>query len=1297
MEPMAAVDDPAGTAAALVPFVPRLTLEWLRDHPERRWLEVDGTLAFVDISGFTAMSERLSALGKAGAEEVTDVMNATFAALLDVAYAEGGGLLKFGGDALLLLYDGEDHARRAARAAFEMRRTLRTIGRPRTSAGAVQLRMHVGMHSGRLHFFLVGEAHRELLVTGPGATRTVEMEAASEAGEILVSPETAARVEQAAIGDEKGPGRLLQAAPDVRGTLAPLPDVSEIPLQKAVPTMLRRQLLEAGPPEGEHRSAAIGFVRYSGVDEVIATEGPEAAADGLEALVRVLQEAAEEHRVTFLESDVDRDGGRIVLVAGAPETSGDDEERLLRTLRAAIDAGMPFPVHVGANRGRVFTGQVGAEYRRTYTVLGDTAALAARLMARAGEDEILVAAEAFKRGGRRFAAEELEPFQVKGKSEPVLAYRLGELTPESPAQVAEEVASDSRPPFVDRERERAVLGAAVAPVRMGFGTLVELVGEPGIGKSRLAEELETNCGDMRKVTTRCDQYESKTAYYPFRPLLRSLLDVELNGGGGHNRTVLAERLGTIDTELVPWTPLLAAPLDVEVESTPEVDDLDPAFWRARLHGVVGKLLGGLLESPTLFMFEDVHWMDDASSELLRFLGSQLPTKPWLACTTRRPVEGGFAAADGTPPLPALTLRLEPLPEADAKTLVKAAAGDRALSDDEVAALLERGAGNPLFLQELAGPDDGTERAEELPETVEALLATRIDRLSPGDRALLRWASVLGVSFSSSLIAEVLEEQEEAVAAASEAWERVGEFVERDPDVPGAFRFRHALIRDAAYEGLPYRRRREIHERVAEVIERRHGDRPDEAAELLALHFQRAERWPEAWRYSVDAGRRAASKYANVEASQFFEQALGLVQQVPDLPPANVARVWEELGDVRMLRGAYEDADSAFESARRLLGGDPLEQARLMRKEAVARVRHGRYEPALARLSEALQALEGVDGAAAHRARLLAWHAAVLQHQRLPGEAVEWCERAIAEAKGTDAEDAEAHAYALLDWAYVTLGRREEAVYSDRAAEIYERLGELVRLAWVLNNQGTLAYIDGDWESAVRLWQRAIETFRRTGDETDAATAALNVAEVRIDQGRADEVEAMLRAALDARRAAGNLLNVADVAGLLARQSARLGRFEESHALLEEARALYAAEDDEVELLTTDTRLVECLLLEGSTEEALALAGETLARAEGIRGVAVVVAELHRLQGTALAQSGELAAAETALEESLRLARQEGENFGARNPEYEAAVTLSVLARVQALLGKPTEDLEWERDAIFARLGVANVPEPPFPA
>ncbi len=1284
----------SSASVELIPFVPRITVEWLQENPELRWLEVDGTISFVDISGFTAMSERLSNIGRAGAEEVTDVMNATFSALLDVAYAEGGGLLKFGGDALLLLYDGDDHAARAARAAFEMRRTLRTIGRPRTSAGSVMLKMHAGLHSGRFQFFLVGGSHRELLVTGPAATRVVEMEAASEAGEILVSPETAALLEPETLGDDKGPGKLLQAAPAGSAKLIPMPDVGSTPIEVAVPAPLRAQLLEVGPLEGEHRHAAVAFVRFAGTDEIVATEGAAAAAEALHALMETIQVAADEHEVTVLESDIDRDGGRIILVAGAPQTFGDDEERLLRTLRAAVDQGLPLPVHVGVSEGRVFAGQVGATFRRTYTILGDTAALAARLMARAGEDEIWVSASAFSRGGGSFAATELEPFQVKGKADAVRAVVLGDLLPET--ERTGETADDELP-FVDRERERAVLSASVAPVRMGFGTLVELIGEPGIGKSRLAEELRTHCADMELVTLRCEQYESSTPYHVFTSFFRSLLDVPLTDAGAANRFALGERLRAVDEELVPWVPLLGAPLDAEVESTPEVDDLDPSFRRARLHGVLGTLLGRLLDSPTLLLFEDVHWMDDASTELLRHLGTQLPTRPWLTCTTRRPSGGGFLAAEGTPPLPAMTLRLEPLPPDDAKSLIRAAAGGRELSEEELGAIFDRGAGNPLFLRELAAPEEAGGAGEQLPETVEALVATRIDRLAPADRALLRWASVLGTSFSGAVIADVLDGDPTA-ASDSEAWSRLGEFVERDPDVPGGFRFRHALIRDGAYEGLSYRRRRELHGRVADVIARREAGRADDSAELLSLHYYRAERWPETWRYSVDASRRAEEKYANVETTQFLERALEAANSWSEAPADEVAKVWELLGDVRMRMAAYEDAASAYREARAFWGGDAVHEARLVQQEAVVRLRLGNYPQALRRLSQALRLIEGVEGvaAAAQRAHLFNWYAGVLQHQWRPSDAISWCNRAIAEAEASGAEDALAHAYFILDWAYLALGRHDEAVYSPRAVEIYERLGALDRLAWALNIMGGRAYLAGRWEEAIEHADRARRTFLRIGDEMNATVAALNVACIRSDQGRLEEAEPLFRSGLELRRVAGNPLKVADAASELGRFAGRTGNFDEAHSLLAEAHELFSTEGDEVEALAADVWRVESLVHQGASAAALELADHALGRTKTTPGVAILAAMLQRLRGWAFMQLRDLERAGAAFDESLKLARIEGENIGMRSADYEVALTLDALGRLGEMVGGPIEDLERERDAIVAKLAVMQLQRPPLP-
>jgi len=189
---------------------------------------------------------------------------------------------------------------------------------------------------------------------------------------------------------------------------------------------------------------------------------------------------------------------------------------------------------------------------------------------------------------------------------------------------------------------------------------------------------------------------------------------------------------------------------------------------------------------------------------------------------------------------------------------------------------------------------------------------------------------------------------------------------------------------------------------------------------------------------------------------------------------------------------------------------------------------------------------------------------------------------------------------------------------------------------------------------------------------------------------------VLREVLEVRRAGGIPLEVAEAASVVGRHSARVGNADEARALLEEARELYAAEGDEVELLTTDARIVEALVLAGAGEEALALAAEALTRAETTPGVSVVVANLHRLRAWALMQAGDLEGAGEALDESLRLARLEDENFGIRSADYESALTLDALARLQSLTGEPADELEAERDAIFERLGVVKVPEPLLP-
>src|SRR5438445_8421961 len=252
--------------ATLLPYLPRLAAEWDLDAPGASWRSLDATCCFVDISGFTALSERLARRGRIGAEELTEVLNHVFGRMLGIAYDKGGSLLKFGGDALLLLFSGDDHAVIGAEAAVAMRAALREARTLPTSVGRLNLRMSTGIHSGTFHFFRVGDSHRELLVGGPAASATTRMEHGADAGEIVVSEATAARLPARACGDPKGDGRLLRWRKVVEGGPGPLPlhDPTAAAIDLAVPVALRSHLRDAAG-EPEHRMASVAFVKFQGV------------------------------------------------------------------------------------------------------------------------------------------------------------------------------------------------------------------------------------------------------------------------------------------------------------------------------------------------------------------------------------------------------------------------------------------------------------------------------------------------------------------------------------------------------------------------------------------------------------------------------------------------------------------------------------------------------------------------------------------------------------------------------------------------------------------------------------------------------------------------------------------------------------------------------------------------------------------------------------------------------------------------------------------------------------------------
>jgi class 3 adenylate cyclase len=864
---------------ALAPYVPRLALEWDLDAAGARWRAQEATCCFVDISGFTALSERLARRGRIGAEELTEVLNHVFSRMLEVAYTKGGALLKFGGDALLLAFTGDDGAIMAAQGAVAMRAALREARTLPTSVGRVNLRMSVGVHTGTFHLFRVGGTHQELLISGPAATATTRMEQTADAGEIVISPETADRLPAGAVGAAKGDGRLLRWRHVVDGGPGPIPPrpTSSTAVAACVPVALRARLAQRGG-ESEHRLASVAFIKFQGVDDLLTSGGADRTAAALETVVRTIQDAADAESVTFLASDIDADGGKVILTTGVPATLEDDEGRLLRAARRIAEARHPLPVRIGVNRGHVFAGDIGTEYRRTFTVMGDTVNLAARLMAAAKPGEILATASVLDHARTHFTTDALEPFSVKGKSEPVQAFAVGRA-------VGSRSASFGSLPFQGRDKEVATLRDALRSATAGRGSTVLVDAERGVGKTRLVSEFARRVPPGQVLWLQGEPHGVGVPYQPLRAALRAVLGIDARDrpDAGHQLRVA---LGKLDGSLLPFAPLLAAAVEAEVPSTPESDAVAEEFVRSRIADLVVSTLDAACPTPLLVVAEDAHWFDDTTSDICGRLAAATASRPWLLCVTRRPdVTGGFAPLD-----PETRLPLALLTDDVARELVDVATGTAPLRPHERDVVVARAGGNPLFLEELLRIVRATD-VESLPDTLDAVAMREIDALATTPRRVLRLASVLGRSFDRRLLGQLLDA--ESVASGPNPLAELRTQLVPDGD-GGQVRFRHALLQEAAYQSLPFRQRLDLHRKVGEALEHDAED-PDAVAPALSLHFLSAQDWARTWRYARVAGRVAQQAHAHGEVVVHLDRAVTACRRLGIVNDEECAPVFSELG------------------------------------------------------------------------------------------------------------------------------------------------------------------------------------------------------------------------------------------------------------------------------------------------------------------------------------------------------------------------------------------------------------------
>jgi tetratricopeptide (TPR) repeat protein len=607
-----------------------------------------------------------------------------------------------------------------------------------------------------------------------------------------------------------------------------------------------------------------------------------------------------------------------------------------------------------------------------------------------------------------------------------------------------------------------------------------------------------------------------------------------------------------------------------------------------------------------------------------------------------------------------------------------------IDDDVLTRLVERAGGNPLFLNELVANVGQVADADELPETLEGVILNRIDALPPEERSLLRRMSVFGGSFSHRIAAEVLGDA--LPPRGDRRWRRLEDFL--DTSDVDRLTFRHTLLMDAAYRSLPYRVRESLHGAVGDALERTAGA-VDDVAELLSQHFFHARRYDAAWRYSKVAAERAQAVFANSETARFYERALDAARHGVQVPGEVLFGVHEALGDTLKRLGRLADAERAYARARRLDPGSALAMSNLALKRAQVRQQSGEFVQALRWLRHAEEILaDEVDtDVAKQRARIAVARASVAKDRGRAALIVRWCEMARMYAASCGDADIEAHASFLLDYGYVASGRRDLAVHSRRALQLFEDSGNLWGQGAVLNNMGAYAYWGGRWDEAVDLYTRARAILERLGDVTAAAVAIDNIGEIRSDQGHYEDAQQLLIQALDVRERVGDGSNLGFALNNLGRLRTRQGRFDEALALLTQARELSQSVGVSWDAVEAGVRSVECLLHMGDTDPATEMAFALL----GDRASAPDRAQqgtLHRMLGYAYLHAGDMRAAADEFEVSLRDAREVG-------LAIEEAMTLRALGHLDVAAGRDPLLHFTQAQHRLDSLGVVAVAEPPW--
>ena len=828
---------------------------------------------------------------------------------------------------------------------------------------------------------------------------------------------------------------------------------------------------------GERRIVTVLFCDV--VDSTAMAEqlDPEDWAEIMEDAFAALSEPVKRYEGTVVRLM----GDAILAIFGAPVAHEEDPQRavlagleMTQSLaplaeRVRADHQFDFRVRVGINTGPVMVGQVGTDAAVEYTAMGDAVNVAARMEQTAPPGTVQISAETHRFVAPYFEFESLGDIEVKGKKAPISAFRVLGRREHADRSLAAKIIES---PLVGRAPELAKLRKLLDDLREGRGQIVCLIAEPGLGKSRLVQELRESWNDREGSwrEARGVSFEMARPYGLFRGLLSdrfgigesdppNVIQEKVRGDGGLPETDPDRIVRVVEALLGSGSSSDDTALEGE-ELKQETYEAMSLLWRQSAQA-----------GPTVIVFEDLHWADPASIELLGrllSLSEELPLA--FICTTRPDRQSpGWSLkqiAETEHPHHYTEIWLEPLADEESNELAGALAGGPNLPPQLLRLILRKTEGNPLFLEEIIlsliegdylvrdtegrlvqGAADIDEIA--LPESLQAILLARIDRLEPEARRVLQLASVIGRQFARQILSETLA-GDGSLDGHLRNLERVDLIREASRIPEFRYIFKHELVKDAAYGSILRRSRAEFHRRVAEAIETLHADGLEGDADRLAYHYAQAGEDERALKYQAIAGDSAVRLYANAEAITHYTKAIETIPSVADPGPGlSQAILLHKRGQVHERIGAFEPARSDFEASRTLASEAHDLNGEWQALTALGRLWAGRdYQQTGTYYSRALEIARTLDD------------------PTVLGQSLNY----------------------FGNW-QVNTGRPDEGIESHQEARaIVEKIGEKYGIAQTLDYLSMAQFHAGDLIASKSTSDDALQLFRELGDLVALTTA-----------------------------------------------------------------------------------------------------------------------------------------------------------------------------------------------------------------